>query len=55
MALITSYVANPTQISFHHFLIPFGWIRIENVQSGSGDVVMEVRAGIPSWDTAARG
>lgn len=54
MALITSYVANPTQISFHHSLIPFGWIRIEHVESGSGDVVMEVRAGVSQWDTAAR-
>lgn len=55
MALVTSYVANPTQISFHHSLISFGWIRIENViKSESGDVTVEERAGVPQWDTAAK-
>lgn len=52
MALITSYVVNPTQISFHHSLIPLGSICIENViQSGPGNVVMEARAGVSQWDT----
>lgn len=55
MAFITSYVAKPTKISFHHSLISFGWIRIEDViQSGAGDVAMEVRAGVPQWDTVIR-
>lgn len=48
MALIKDYVAKPTQISFHHSLIHLDWIRIKNViQSGPGDVDMEVRAGVP--------
>ena len=55
MAFITSYVAKPTKISFHRFLKPLGWIRIENViQSGPGDVAMEVRAGVPQWNTVVR-
>lgn len=54
MALITSYVANPTLISFHHSLIPLDSICIENViQSGPGNVVMEARAGVSQWDTTA--
>lgn len=48
MALIASYFAKSTQISFHHSLTHLGWIRIKNViQSGPGDVGVEVRAGIP--------
>lgn len=53
MALVTSYVANPTQISFHHSLISLDWIRIENVIE-SGDVAVEGRAGVPQWDTTAK-
>lgn len=53
MALVASYVANHTQISFHHSLIFLDWIRIENViESESGDGV-EVRAGVPQWVTWA--
>lgn len=56
MALITSYVAIPTQISFHHSLIPLGSICIENViQPGPGNVVVEERAGISRlWYTTTR-
>jgi len=54
MALVASYVAKPTQISFHHSLIS-DWIRIENViHSGPGDVDVEGRAGVPQWDIVAR-
>lgn len=55
MAFVASYLANSTQISFHHSLLHLGWIRIENaIQSGPGNVDVEERAGVPHWDTAAR-
>lgn len=48
MALILSCVAQTTQISFHHFLIHLDWNCIRNdIQSGSGDVAMEVGTSVP--------
>lgn len=48
MALILSYVAQPTQISFHLFLTHLDWDYNDNgIQSGSGELAMEIRASIP--------